>query len=263
MFNEESIVFNSSPKIATSRMMAMSADSISTYNSVNNSKVIKTYSLSIEVENSKNIYSQVQDEIKKLNANIERFNSYNYFENELAYNFTLKIPTEKINEAISYFKNLGIVKNESSNSIDVGNEYSDNENRLKNLYARRERLRKMMNEKTDKISDILSVDRELSNVQLEIERLEKNNKNIDKNVDYSTLELNVFPKIQINSLNNSSWQISTSWKNAVNNFIIFGQKSIDYAFKIILFIPIIFFIIVLAFVAKKIKNKFYKIKGGN
>ena len=52
--NEESIVFNSSPKIATSRMMAMSADSISTYNSVNNSKVIKTYSLSIEVENSKN-----------------------------------------------------------------------------------------------------------------------------------------------------------------------------------------------------------------
>ena len=86
------------------------------------------------------------------------------------------------------------------------------------------------------------------------------NTNIGK---YSTLELNVFPKIQINSLNNSSWQISTSWKNAVNNFIIFGQKSIDYAFKIILFIPIIFFIIVLAFVAKKIKNKFYKIKGGN
>ena len=69
----------------------------------------------------------------------------------------------------------------SDNIYIVDDDFLYNENRLKNLYARRERLRKMMNEKTDKISDILSVDRELSNVQLEIERLEKNNKNIDKN----------------------------------------------------------------------------------
>lgn len=244
---------NSQDFVAAPRLMAtnMSDGGVAkSYNST--SKIIKSYALTIEVNDSNNIYLKVENEINNLNASIIRFNSYNYFENELAYDFTIKVPTNEIQNAINYFKTLGIVKNESSNAIDVGNEYSDNENRLKNLYARRDRLRKMMDEKTDKLADVLAVDRELTNVQNEIERLEKNNKNIDKNVDYSSLELSILPKIKINSLNNSNWQVSNSWNNAVNDFISFGQKSIDFLFKIITFLPVIIILVVFGLLIKKI-----------
>ncbi len=244
---------NSQDFVATPRLMAtnMSNGGVAkTYNST--SKIIKSYALTIEVNDSNDIYLKVENEINNLNASIIRFNSYNYFENELAYYFTIKVPTNEIQNAINYFKTLGIVKNESSNAIDVGNEYSDNENRLKNLYAIRDRLRKMMDEKTDKLADVLAVDRELTNVQNEIERLEKNNKNIDKNVDYSSLELSILPKIKINSLNNSNWQVSNSWNNAVNEFISFGQKSIDFLFKIITFLPVIIILVVFGLLIKKI-----------
>ena len=244
---------NSQDFVATPRLMATNMNNggvAKSYNST--SKIIKSYALTIEVNDSNDIYLKVENEINNLNASIIRFNSYNYFENELAYDFTIKVPTNEIQNAINYFKTLGIVKNESSNAIDVGNEYSDNENRLKNLYARRDRLRKMMDEKTDKLADVLAVDRELTNVQNEIERLEKNNKNIDKNVDYSSLELSIIPKIKINSLNNSNWQVSNSWNNAVNDFILFGQKSIDFLFKIITFLPVIIILVVFSLLIKKI-----------
>ena len=244
---------NSQDFVATPRLMAtnMSNGGVAkSYNST--SKIIKSYALTIEVNDSNDIYLKVENEINNLNASIIRFNSYNYFKNELSYDFTIKVPTNEIQNAINYFKTLGIVKNESSNAIDVGNEYSDNENRLKNLYARRDRLRKMMDEKTDKLADVLAVDRELTNVQNEIERLEKNNKNIDKNVNYSSLELSILPKIKINSLNNSNWQVSNSWNNAVNDFILFGQKSIDFLFKIITFLPVIIILVVFSLLIKKI-----------
>lgn len=244
---------NSQDFVAAPRLMAtnMSDGGVAkSYNST--SKIIKSYALIIEVNDSNDIYLKVESEINNLNASIIRFNSYNYFENELAYDFTIKVPTNEIQNAINYFKTLGIVKNESSNAIDVGNEYSDNKNRLKNLYARRDRLRKIMDEKTDKLADVLAVDKELTNVQNEIERLEKNNKNIDKNVDYSSLELSILPKIKINSLNNSNWQVSNSWNNAVNEFISFGQKSIDFLFKIITFLPVIIVLVIFGLLIKKI-----------
>ena len=53
----------------------------------------------------------------------------------------------------------------------------------------------------------------------------------------NNLEIKKFSlKIKINSLNNSNWQVSNSWNNAVNDFILFGQKSIDFLFKIITFL---------------------------
>ncbi|MDD2840666.1 MAG: DUF4349 domain-containing protein [Rickettsiales bacterium] len=233
----------------------LKASSMSVGNYEIGSKIVKGYGLTIEVKDTSNIYSLITNEVAKVNGFVDSFYSYNYVKNELAYNFVLKIPTEKIINNIEYFKSLGLIKNESSDATDLTEQYSDNENRLKNLNSRRDRLRKMMDNKTEKLSDILAVDRELSNVQIEIERLENTNQKIDTNVEYSKLELNILPEIKVSSLNNSEWRVSTSWKKAVNKFIIFGQKGIDYTFEFITLLPIIIIFIILILLIKKITNK--------
>ncbi|HSQ97497.1 MAG TPA: DUF4349 domain-containing protein [Rickettsiales bacterium] len=217
-------------------------------------KVIQGYGLTIELKDTRDIYSLITKKIKKIGGLIDSFNSYNYIGNELAYNFVLEIPSDKVVETIDCFKSLGVVKSENSNAINVFERYSDNENKLKSLYSRRDRLKKMIDDKTGKISDILAIDKELTNVKFEIERLENLNKKIDKNVEYSKLELNILPKIKVNLFNNSQWQISTSWNEAVNKSIIFGQKIIDFIFDIVALLPIIILVFILVFTISKIKN---------
>lgn len=231
-----------------------SQDGVMLNTNSSSSKLIKTFQITIEIKNNINIKSIIDDELDKYNGIIENFNSYSYHNDELAYDFKIKLPVEKANDFITYIKTLGIVKSENSSTSDVIEQYQDNKNRLENLYIRRDRLRQMMKVKTEKLADIIAVDRELSNVQLEIERLEKNNQTIDRNVEYSTLNLSVLPEVKIQDLRNQNWQFNTSWTVAVNKLILFTQKTIDFTFTSIVFSPII----ILAFALFYIVNKYRK-----
>ena len=246
--------YSESPRMAK-MMVADSTPMMLSANAPVNSdqeKVIQNFSLSIEVSNVAKTKDIVDEEIKNLKGVLNNFYSYNYYGNELAYNFSVKIPTDKIEEAVKFFKSLGIVKNESTSASNATNEYYDNQERLKNLYARRDRLREMMKTKTEKLSDVLAVDRELTNVQSTIDSLENANKRIDNDVSYSKLDLSIIPEVNIDSFNNSEWRVSSSWKSAVNTLINFSQKTVDYGFKITVFLPVIIIVVILFFIGKHI-----------
>jgi hypothetical protein len=62
---------------------------------------------------------------------------------------------------------------------------------------------------------------------------------------YTYINVSVRPEI------NNTWKFGNSWNNAINNAIIFGQKSVDLFFNVIIFLPVI---LVLYFVIRKIKK---------
>lgn len=239
-------------------MMAKSAGAVNTISSQENSKLVKSFNLSIEVKNVEKAKNKVENKVKELNGLINNFNSYTYRNSsQLAYNFNLQIPYDKVDSFVIYLKELGLIKNESSSIVDMQETYADNENRLKNLKVRRDSLRKMMNTKTQKLSDILAVDRELNNVQNEIESLERRNQKIDNDVQLSRVNLSLVPEVIISKFTNPQWQLSTSWRQAVNQLIVFGQKTVDYGLKILVFLPVIILVIFVAYFVKKkvIKKK--------
>lgn len=239
-------------------MMAKSAGAVNTISSQENSKLVKSFNLSIEVKNVEKAKNKVENKVKELNGLINNFNSYTYRNSsQLAYNFNLQIPYDKVDSFVIYLKELGLIKNESSSIVDMQETYADNENRLKNLKVRRDSLRKMMNTKTQKLSDILAVDRELNNVQNEIESLERRNQKIDNDVQLSRVNLSLVPEVIISKFTNPQWQLSTSWRQAVNQLVVFGQKTVDYSLKIIVFLPVIILVVFVAYFVKKkvIKKK--------
>ena len=216
------------------------------------SKIVKSFSLSIEVKNVEKIKDEVEKKINEIHGQTNNFYSYTYGNsNQLAYNFNIQIPSDVLEQTIVYFKTLGLVKSESSSAVDMQERYTDNENRLKNLYARRDRLRKMMESKTEKLSDVIAVDRELNNVQNEIEALERSNKVIDTNVSLSSVDLSILPEVKIENFNNTQWQLSTAWKQAINDLIIFGQKAVNYGLKIVVFLPVIIIILGIVYILKR------------
>lgn len=242
-------------ELTTSPNMMLASKSV-TSQDFNNDKIIKNFSLTIESFDTEKTISLVQNKIEEINAIVDNFYSYNYSSNSLAYNFSIKVPSEIANDVVNFFKTLGIVKSESTYATNTEEEYLYNQEKLKNLYIRRDRLREMMKTKTQNLSDTIAVDRELSNVQNTIDAIENTNKKIDKQVDYSKIELTIIPDIDINSFNNNNWRINKSWKSAVNSLISFTQKSIDYGFKFVTFIPVIITVSALLFAIKLFIVKF-------
>lgn len=219
-------------------------------------KIIKTASISIEVMNVEKAKNKIKNKIKEVKGITESFYSYDY-NDKIAYDLEIRVPTSALNDVLKYIKSLGLMLHETCSVKDVGEYYKDTENRLKNLLARRDRLREMMQTKTDGLSDIIAVDRELSSVQNQIERLEKQIKKIDKDINYSRLRVKIVPEMKIKKFGMDGWKFRTSWNKAVNSLIGLTQDFIDLLIGIVVFIPIWIFI-VLYFVWVKKQKKEYK-----
>lgn len=208
-------------------------------------KIAQNFSITLSVDNISKYQESIVELVKKYNGYIENFNSYKNDNNQVL-SLNIKIPSKDVNNYIKDIKGNNYVKNESYYTIDHTERYSDNKNRLENLYVRRDKLRNMMNTAKN-ITDIIAVEKELNNVQLEIERLEKNNINIDKDVEYSNINLSIEENIKGNS-----WSIKRSIDNAVNLLILVCFAFVDYAVIFTVFLPLILIVLILLLIIRKI-----------
>ena len=86
--------------------------------------------------------------------------------------WTLRIPSANYDAFVSGSEALGQVRSINSDSQEVTAEYVDLESRARNLRAEEERLHNHLNENTRNLEDILRIERELSRVRGDIERIE-------------------------------------------------------------------------------------------
>ena len=109
---------------------------------------------------------------EKKNILIEQIGIYNGFiiretENTVA----ARIPSENMDYYLNFAKTLGKIENETKTGTDITDQYRDNILSLDNLKNVRNRYLSLL-EKANTVSEILSIERELERVNLEIERLE-------------------------------------------------------------------------------------------
>jgi hypothetical protein len=200
------------------------------------SKISKNLNMDMEVRNIKNVKEDVEKYANSTGGFVDNFYSYEFY-SKTAYNFHIRIPAKKLDEFSKYIKSMGTLKSENFSSIDKTDSYVDNANRLKNLRVRRDSLRKLMTNDAKQVADIISIEKELNNVQMEIERFEKNNQKIQDSVDYSAINLTVTPRVVVGS-NGMGWNFSKSIANALNVFIKFCQKFVDYFAILLIFAPL-------------------------
>ncbi len=214
-------------------------------------KIVKNASLTIEVDDTEESKNLAETEIKKLGGAVTNLNSWEARSGVLAYNLTIRVPSEKLEIAIKNLTKLGIKKGENFSTQDITSQYFDTENRLKNLRARRDRVRELMSRKTDNLRDVLEIDRELTKVQSEIENLEGTQRRRDVNVSFSTLRLTINPELQIGDFQNPEWSVSRSWKTAVNDFLNTGRNLVDKSIAIFVYFPIWISILLIFFFVRR------------
>lgn len=154
-------------------------------------KVIKTAYIELEVEVGK-FEDTLFEFISLAEQNggfISNSRSYSDAEGNLTSgSVTIRIPSNKYSSIINKIKEMGTVKSTSSAGQDVTQEYTDLESRLRNYQAQEEVLLDLMKQ-SKKVSDSLEVQRELSNVQEQIEVIKGRMDYLDDLVSFSTIDV--------------------------------------------------------------------------
>ncbi|MBW7456694.1 DUF4349 domain-containing protein [Paenibacillus sepulcri] len=112
--------------------------------------------------------------------------------NELGGTYTIKVPASGFQSFLSQLEKLKHLDYQSSmKGTDVTEEYVDLEARLKSRQVVEARLIAFM-DKATQADDLLKYSNQLSEVQLEIERIKGRTRYLDQNVSFSTIELRMY-----------------------------------------------------------------------
>jgi hypothetical protein len=103
----------------------------------------------------------------------------------------LRIPVERYQEFLAAARELGEVQRVRVDSQDVTEEFYDVEARIRNKKKEEERLLQLLETATGELEDILAVERELSRVREEVERVEGRLRVLKDLTSLTTVNLNV------------------------------------------------------------------------
>lgn len=103
----------------------------------------------------------------------------------------IRIPAQRYDEAVAALGAIGKVETTQTNAQDVGEEFVDVTARVENARKLEARLIELLANRTGRLQDVLSVERELSRVRTEIDQLEGRIRFLKNRVALSTLTVNL------------------------------------------------------------------------
>jgi hypothetical protein len=102
---------------------------------------------------------------------------------------SLRVPAPELSSALSDFKALGRVENESQSGEEVTQQHTDLVERLKTARDTEERFRAILQQRTGKVEEVLQVEEQIARVRGEIESMEAELKTLEHRVDFATVDL--------------------------------------------------------------------------
>ncbi len=133
----------------------------------------------------------------------------------------LRIPSARFDQARSGLDAIGKVESVQIAAQDVGEEYVDVAARLENARRLESRLLDLLAQRTGKLQDVLSVERELARVREEIERYEGRMRYLRTQVAMSTLSVTAHEPFPIIAGAPGGNVLAEAFRNAWRNFVRF------------------------------------------
>ena len=138
----------------------------------------------------------------------------------------VKVPSERFDEALSGLAPIGKVESVNVTAQDVGEEYVDIAARVENSHRLEARLVNLLANRTGKLQDVLTVERELARVREEIERYEGRMRYLRARVSLSTLTIAVHERAPIIVPIAGDGPIVVAFREAWRNFVGFVAAGI-------------------------------------
>ena len=159
---------------------------------------------------------------------------------------SIRVPSNRFDEAFDRLRKLAVnVPNESTNSQDVTEQYTDLQAQLRNLEATETQYLEIL-KKAEKVEDILAVQRELSNVRGQIEQVKGRIQYLERTSDMALIDVNLQ---KVKPIGGTAWSALETLKSAARGLVSFGKVLADVLIWVAIFSPvwIIILVVVLYF----------------
>jgi uncharacterized protein DUF4349 len=181
-------------------------------------RVIKNINLEIRIDKG-----EFQRQFSRASTVAEQFQGFisgsqvsRTEEGELASGLlTIRVPSDRFEQAVARLKELGEVTGEDRSGQDVSREFVDLEARLKHAQTEEAFYLKLMGE-AKSVADMIQVQSQLSGVQLRIEEIQGQLQYLKDQTSFSTITANIFePGAE---LLGEPKPLAEAWREAVNGF---------------------------------------------
>lgn len=214
-------------------------------------KIVRTGQITLEVADIGKAMDEVAAIANELGGYVVSSNRYGN-EDKNAGRVSIRVPANRFNDAFAKLRTIAVkVPNESTNSQDVTEEYTDLQARLRNLEATETQFLALL-EKAKTVDEILKVQREISNVRTEIERTKGRIQYLERTTDMSFIDVNLQ---ETKSVGKNGWNSLETLKSAINGLIGFGKVLVDIIIWLIIFIPLWVIIGVIVFFVRRWRKK--------
>jgi hypothetical protein len=154
-------------------------------------KIVYTADVDIVVEEFDLVPSQVKDLAEQHSGYIAKSDIRGRPGSPRSGEWTIRVPVANYEDFLAAAGELGETRSVRTDSDDVTSEFYDVEARIRNKKQEEDRLRKHLEDSTGKLEDILHVEREISRVRGEIERMEGRMRVLKDLTSLTTINLRV------------------------------------------------------------------------
>lgn len=184
-----------------------------------NRVVIQTSYLSLLVKDVRSSTDQILTYTKQIGG----FMVNTYFNNPgetPSGTVSIRIPTSQLNPALKYFRDLSLnVVSENLEGDDVTDQFVDNQARLATLNKTKTKFEDIL-EKATKIEDILNVQRELINLQSQIDAIQGQLQYMQKSADFTKITIYLSTdEFSLPYAPHDAWRPEVIFKQAVRSVV--------------------------------------------
>ena len=154
-------------------------------------KVISSATVSIKVKVVEEVVAQIRTIAEGMGGFVEQLSSSGAAERQRA-SMTIRVPQVQFQTALERIEALGEVESKNLGSEDMSEQFIDLEARLKSSLREEGSLLSLLG-RSATVSDVLSIERELTRVRSEIERLQGQLNFLERRVALATIIVSLFP----------------------------------------------------------------------
>jgi len=170
---------------------------------------------------------------------------------------TVKVPVASFEKTFEELKKVAsLIISESTSGLDVTEQYTDLQSRLKNKQAEEQAFASIL-QRSGEIDDVLKVTKELARVRGEIEVLQGKIRLLESQTDMSTIAVNLTEDKKITVTD--KWRPLQLAKDSINSLFKDAQKFVNFVIILVIqVIPVLVLYLLLFFVIYLIIRKIYR-----
>ncbi len=153
--------------------------------------IIRTASVSLVTKEFDNVRSEMEQILRRHRGYAAQLTVSTHAGMPRSLNATLRVPADQLDAVIAEIQKLGQVVQETQSGEDVTRKYVDLGARLSNARVTEQRLNEILRTRTGRVPDVLNVEREIARVRGEIEQMQAEQKNLERQVQYSELRVSL------------------------------------------------------------------------